>query len=56
MADTKNSKAPEPVGLYAYSKRVGNLIFLSGIGPRERNKKEMRKSTLQFFFPVCVLQ
>ncbi len=29
------NKAPEPVGLYPHSRRVGNLLFLSGIGPRE---------------------
>jgi 2-aminomuconate deaminase len=28
-------KAPAPVGLYPHSRRVGNLLFLSGIGPRE---------------------
>ena len=28
-------KAPKPVGLYPHARRVGNLLFLSGIGPRE---------------------
>jgi len=28
-------KAPMPVGLYPHARRVGNLLFLSGIGPRE---------------------
>lgn len=28
-------KAPKPVGLYPHSRRAGNLLFLSGIGPRE---------------------
>lgn len=28
-------KAPAPVGLYPHSRRTGNLLFLSGIGPRE---------------------
>ena len=32
----ESSKAPEPVGLYPHAKRVGNLLFLSGVGPRER--------------------
>ncbi|MFN4253433.1 MAG: RidA family protein [Saprospiraceae bacterium] len=27
--------APKPVGLYPHARRVGNLLFLSGIGPRE---------------------
>ena len=28
-------KAPQPVGAYPHARRVGNLLFLSGIGPRE---------------------
>ena len=28
-------KAPKPVGLYPHARRAGNLLFLSGIGPRE---------------------
>jgi 2-aminomuconate deaminase len=28
------NKAPKPVGLYPHARRVGNLLFLSGIGPR----------------------
>ena len=28
-------KAAAPVGLYPHARRVGNLLFLSGIGPRE---------------------
>lgn len=35
----ESSKAPEPVGLYPHAKRVGNLLFLSGVGPRERGSK-----------------
>lgn len=31
-----SSKAPKPVGLYPHARRVGNLLFLSGVGPRER--------------------
>lgn len=41
MKDFDSSKAPEPVGLYPHAKRVGNLLFLSGVGPRERGKKEI---------------
>src|SRR6186997_609004 len=54
MSDDKNSsglhaaskgihseKAPEPVGLYPHAKRVGNLLFLSGVGPRERGAKKI---------------
>lgn len=31
--------APEPVGKYPHARRVGNLLFLSGVGPRERGTK-----------------
>ena len=35
-----NSKnAPEPVGLYPHAKKVGDLLFLSGVGPREKGTK-----------------
>ena len=27
-------QAPKPVGLYPHARRVGNLLFLSGVGPR----------------------
>ncbi|MFD2516252.1 RidA family protein [Pontibacter locisalis] len=36
-----SSKAPEPVGLYPHARRVGNLLFLSGVGPRERGSKNI---------------
>lgn len=42
MAEGLNSsKAPEPVGLYPHARRVGNLLFLSGVGPRERGTKKI---------------
>ena len=34
-----SSRAPEPVGSYPHARRVGNLLFLSGVGPRQRNSK-----------------
>ncbi|MEE9129407.1 MAG: RidA family protein [Phycisphaerales bacterium] len=34
-----SSRAPEPVGAYPHAKRVGNLLFLSGVGPRKRETK-----------------
>lgn len=35
MADRINAKnAPKPVGLYPHARKVGNLLFLSGVGPR----------------------
>jgi 2-aminomuconate deaminase len=36
-----SSRAPEPVGLYPHAKRVGQLLFLSGVGPRERGQKKI---------------
>jgi 2-aminomuconate deaminase len=34
-----SSRAPEPVGMYPHARRVGKLLFLSGVGPRERGTK-----------------
>ena len=31
----ESKSAPKPVGLYPHARRVGNLLFLSGIGPRD---------------------
>jgi 2-aminomuconate deaminase len=36
-----SKRAPEPVGLYPHARRVGNLLFLSGVGPRERGTKKI---------------
>jgi 2-aminomuconate deaminase len=36
-----SSSAPEPVGAYPHARRVGNLLFLSGVGPRERGTKKI---------------
>ena len=42
MSETfESSRAPEPVGAFPHAKRVGNLLFLSGIGPRVRGSKEI---------------
>lgn len=41
-----SNKAPEPVGLYPHARRVGNLLFLSGVGPRERGTKIIPGVTL----------
>lgn len=37
----ESKKAPEPVGLYPHARRVGDLLFLSGVGPRERGTKKI---------------
>ena len=39
--DVHSSLAPEPVGLYPHAKRVGEFLFLSGVGPRERGQKNI---------------
>ena len=36
-----SSRAPEPVGPYPHVRRAGNLLFLSGVGPRVRGSKEI---------------
>lgn len=40
-SDIHSQKAPEPVGHYPHAKRVGQLLFLSGVGPRERGTKKI---------------
>ncbi len=35
----KTDKAPEPVGNYPHARKVGNLLFLSGVGPRKPGTK-----------------
>jgi 2-aminomuconate deaminase len=42
----ESKRAPEPVGAFPHAKRVGNLLFLSGIGPRKRDSKEIPGVTL----------
>ena len=42
----ESSRAPEPVGAFPHAKRVGNLLFLSGIGPRVRGSKKIPGVTL----------
>ncbi len=36
-----SERAPEPVGAYPHARRVGNLLFLSGVGPRRRGRSEI---------------
>ena len=40
-APIHSDKAPEPVGPYPHARRVGNLLFLSGVGPRKKGSKEI---------------
>lgn len=47
MSDSIHSpRAPEPVGAYPHAKRVGNLLFLSGVGPRLRGSTQIPGVTL----------
>ena len=47
MSDSfESTRAPEPVGAFPHAKRVENLLFLSGIGPRKRGSKEIPGVTL----------
>ena len=45
-SESQSSRAPEPVGAYPHAKRVGDLLFLSGVGPRERGQKTIPGVTL----------
>jgi 2-aminomuconate deaminase len=42
----QSSKAPEPVGAYPHARKVGDLLFLSGVGPRTRGSKSIPGVTL----------
>src|SRR5882757_4346630 len=42
----ESARAPEPVGAFPHAKRVGDLLFLSGIGPRVRGSREIPGVTL----------
>jgi len=35
-----SDKAPDPVGPYPHARKVGNLLFLSGVGPRKKDQKK----------------
>ena len=36
-----SESAPEPVGLYPHARRVGELLFMSGVGPRKKGTKDI---------------
>lgn len=47
MSNKINSdQAPDPVGPYPHARKVGNLLFLSGVGPRKKGSKEIPGVTL----------
>lgn len=42
MSEKIESKtAPEPVGAYPHARKVGDLLFLSGVGPRKKGTKKI---------------
>jgi 2-aminomuconate deaminase len=44
--DFESTRAPKAVGAFPHAKRVGNLLFLSGIGPRVRGTDQIPGVTL----------
>ncbi len=36
-----SDRAPGAVGLYPHARKVGNLLFLSGVGPRKAGQKDI---------------
>ena len=46
MKKVMANEAPEPVGLYPHARQVGNLLFLSGVGPRTKGTKDIPGVTL----------
>ena len=41
-----SERAPQAVGLYPHARKVGDLLFLSGVGPRKAGQKEIPGVTL----------
>jgi 2-aminomuconate deaminase len=37
----ESARAPEAVGAYPHARRVGDFLFVSGIGPRKRNRADI---------------
>ncbi len=46
MKNFLSKKAPEPVGYYPHAKKVGDFLFLSGVGPRIPGSKNIPGVTL----------
>jgi len=46
MSSIFSEQAPEPVGSYPHAKTVGNLLFLSGVGPRKKGSNDIPGVTL----------
>ena len=41
-----SDRAPQAVGLYPHARKVGNLLFLSGVGPRKAGQTDIPGVTL----------
>jgi 2-aminomuconate deaminase len=41
MEGIHSAQAPEPVGPYPHARKAGQLLFLSGVGPRQRGSQEI---------------
>ena len=41
-----SDRAPKAVGMYPHARRVGNLLFLSGVGPRKAGQTDIPGVTL----------
>ena len=41
-----SERAPRAVGLYPHARKVGNLLFLSGVGPRKVGEQQIPGVTL----------
>jgi 2-aminomuconate deaminase len=46
MDGINSNEAPKPVGAYPHARKVGNLLFLSGVGPRKKDSKDIPGVTL----------
>jgi 2-aminomuconate deaminase len=46
MSSIQSQNAAEPLGPYAHARRAGNLLFLSGIGPRKKGSKDIPGAVL----------
>lgn len=46
MSIYNSEEAPDPVGLYPHARRVGDLLFLSGVGPRVKGSQQIPGVTL----------
>ena len=37
----ESDKVPKPIGAYPHARKIGKLLFLSGVGPRKQNSNEI---------------